>query len=162
MAHEPYVEPEAMNQIGVETVRLTDPVSLRHIRTYLAATDHWHPAYHDAVFAATTPEGQVVAPPLFLMSATRRVQPLSRLLEDGQYDDLTIPGIHGVSMAIGWEIEIGAPIHVGDVFKVTECIRSIRETVGRSGKLVIADKQTLTHRLDGTFVARDVLTLAYR
>lgn len=159
---DPFVTDDARKLVGVETVRVSDPVSLRHIKTYLAAVDDWNPAYHDQEFAAQTEHEHVIAPALFLTAAARRVQPLSRLLEDGQYDDLMIPGISGVTMLAGWDFEFGAPIQVGDTLTIRESIISIDEKLGKNGKLIVVKKQSTSTNQRGELVANDTFTVVYK
>lgn len=163
MPETPYVDPEAWEQLGREQVRVSDPVSMRHIREYLAGADDWNPLYCDETFARQSRYGGIVAPPLFFLVASRRVVPMSRLLEDGQYDDVMIPGIHGVSVLAGWDIELGeVPIRVGDVLTVREKVSDIQEKKGRSGRLIVVRKESEHTNQRGELVARDVQTIIFR
>ncbi len=158
----PYVSEEAWDQLGREGVRVSDPVSLRHIKEYLAGADDWNPLYFDEAFARRTQYEGIVAPPLFFLVASRRVVPISRLLEDGQYDDLMLPGLHGVSVLAGWDIELGVPIRPGDVITVREKVASIEEKQGRKGKLIVVKKESQHTNQRGEFVARDIQTIIFR
>jgi acyl dehydratase len=162
MPEMPYVSEEAWDFVGRESVRVSDPVSMRHLKEYLAGADDWNPLYCDDDFARRTHYGGIVAPPLFFLVASRRVVPMSRLLEDGQYDDLMVPGVHGVSVLAGWDIELGKSIRIGDVITVREKILSIDEKQGRTGKLVIVKKESTHTNQRGEHVARDVQTIIYR
>jgi hypothetical protein len=95
--------------------------------------------------------------------AARRVVPISRLLEDGQYDDVMIPGIHGVSVLAGWDIELGeVPIRIGDVMTVREKVSDIQEKEGRNGRLILVKKESEHTNQRGEFVARDIQTILFR
>lgn len=162
MREAPYVTDEGWAHLGREHVRLSDPVSFRHIKEYLAGADDWNPLYCDEAFARQTYYQGIIAPPLFFLVAGRRVMPMSRLLEDGQYDDLMIPGVHGVSVLAGWDIEIEAPIRIGDVLTIREKVSSIEEKQGRSGRLVILKKDSTYEKQTGERIARDTQTVIYR
>ena len=162
MPDTPYVSDEAWKHLGRENVRVSDPVSMRHLKEYLAGADDWNPLYSDEEFARRTHYEGIIAPPLFFLVASRRVVPMSRLLEDGQYDDVMVPGVHGVSVLAAWEIELGKPIRVGDVITVREKISSIEEKQGRSGKLVVVQKESDHTNQRGEWVARDTQTIIFR
>ena len=153
----PYVTGEARQLLGVETTRVCDPVSLRHIKEYLAATDQWPSGHGDS-----DDDAQVVAPPLFVLAATRRVQPKGRLLTDGQYDDLSIPGVHGRSVLAAWNVEVNGLLRVGDVVTVTEAVVSIEEKQGSTGPLVIVKKRSRHTNQNGDDLAIDTQTIIYR
>jgi acyl dehydratase len=158
----PYATEEAWEHLGREQVRRTDPVSVRHIREYLAGADDWNPLYCDEEFARSTPYGGIIAPPLFFLVAGRRVVPRSRLLEDGQYDDLMIPGVFGVSVLAGWDIEVEGLIRVGDVLTIREKVSSIEEKEGKSGRLIVVQKESTYTNQHGERIARDNQTVIYR
>jgi acyl dehydratase len=162
MPETPYVEDSAWEELGRETVRVSDPVSMRHLKEYLAGADDWNPLYSDETFARQTRYGEIVAPPLFYLVASRRVVPRSRLLEDGQYDDVMVPGVHGVSVLASWDIEVGTLIRIGDVLTVRERVSSIEEKQGRSGKLIVVQKQSEHTNQRGEWVARDTQTIIFR
>jgi acyl dehydratase len=158
----PHVDPEARAMIGVVESRTSYPVSTRQIDEYLAAADDWNPLYHDEEAATAGPYGEVVAPPLFVLAASRPIRPLSRLLEDGQYDDLTIPGIHGRSVLASWEIDVHGLLRTGDVVTVREQITSIVEKIGKNGRLVIVSKKTEHVNQRGHGIATELQTIIYR
>lgn len=158
----PRVDPDARAAIGTITTRSSYPVSARHIDEYLAAADDWAPLYHDPEAAAAGPFGQIVAPPLFVLAASRRVRPLSGLLEDGQYDDLTIPGIHGRSVLASWDVQIHGMLRVDDVVTVQEQITDIEEKQGKTGPLVIVSKKSEHVTQRGEAVATEIQTIIYR
>ena len=162
MSTTPSVSDEAWQYVGRESVRSSDPVSMRHVREYLAGADDWNPLYCEEEFARRTHYEGIVAPPLFFLVASRRVVPISRLLEDGQYDDIMVPGVNGVSVLASWDIEIGEPIRIRDVITVREKILSIEEKQGRSGKLVVVTKESTHMNQRGEQVARAVQTIIFR
>jgi acyl dehydratase len=158
----PSVTPEALELVGVANTRTSYAVSERQVREWLAAADDWNPLYHDHEAAKDGPYGELVAPPLFVLAASRRVQPRSRLLADGQYDDLTVPGIHGRSVLASWDIELHQLLRIGDVVTVAEVITSIVEKAGRSGPLVIVTKESTHTNQRDELVAIDTQTIIYR
>src|SRR5262249_32938836 len=115
MSGPPSVSGEAWQHVGRENVRVSDPVSMRHLREYLAGAAAWNPLYCDEESAKRPHYEGIAAPPLFFLVASRRVVPMARLLEDGQYDDVMVPGVNGVSVLAGWDIEVDEPIRIGDV-----------------------------------------------
>jgi N-terminal half of MaoC dehydratase len=150
----PTASAEAHALIGVESTRTSDPVSARHIREYLAGADDWNEAYLHA--------DDPVAPPLFVLAASRRVQPMSRLLPDGQYDDLTVPGITGRSVLASWDVQIGGLLRVGDVVTVHSTVVSIEAKQGSTGPLVIARTRSRHVNQDGQEIAVETQTIIYR
>ena len=87
----PYMTDEAKRWIGHETVEVSDPVSLRQIREYLAGTDDWNPLYYDEEYAKGTQYGGIIAPRMFYRAPLRKVLLESELQEDGQYPDRSVP-----------------------------------------------------------------------
>ena len=86
---------------------------------------------------------------------------MSRLLEDGQYDDLMTPGVHGISVLAGWDVEVEGPIRIGDVLTIREKVSSIEEKQGRSGRLVIVKKHSTYANQTGERIAQ-CQTVIYR
>jgi len=158
----PYVTDEAWQLLGKEQIRHTDPVSIRHIREYLAGADDWNPLYHDEEYATNSVYGGIVAPPLFFLVSGRRVVPVANLLDDGQYDDLMIPGVFGVSVLAGWDIEVEGLIRVGDVLTIREKVSSIEEKEGRNGRLILVQKESTYSNQHDERIARDTQTVIYR
>ena len=158
----PYMTEEAKRWIGHETVEVSDPVSLRQIREYLAGTDDWNPLYHDEEYAKQTHYGGIIAPRMFYRVALRRVVPESSLQEDGQYADLASPGVYGRSMAGNQEAELFEPVRVGDVLTMTTKVLDIFEKQGRSGLLIFqVDRASYTNQR-GEQVAVDIRTTIFR
>jgi acyl dehydratase len=138
---------------------VSDPISLRQIREYLAGT---------GASTADLPSGNdvdairdVVAPPLFFVSACRPVVEADTLLEDGQYPFLGV-GVTGRSVVSGSTAEFLAPIHVGDVLHGEEQLVGITEKSGRSGPLVFVETKTTYRNQDRQPVATYSMTVVFR
>ncbi len=162
MPEYPYVTDEAREAIGKETVTVSDAVSLRHIKEYLAGTGEWDPLYYDEEYAKQTPYGGVIAPPLFHGAIVRRVVPESDLKEDGQYTDIAVRGVFGRTLAGGISTELFNPIRVGDVITQRTKLVDIQEKQGRSGKLVLCLLEATCTNQRGELVAIDKSTLIFR
>ena len=158
----PYVSEEAWRNLGREQVSVSDPVSPRQIKEYLAGTGDWHPLHRDPEYAEGTAYGGIVAPPLFFLAACREVVPEDRLGEDGQYRDFGVPGVHGRSLAAGQEYELFAPVRVGDVITTREKVADIQEKNGRSGKLVLVTLETEFENQRGERLASARQTYIFR
>lgn len=153
---------EAKKWIGFEKTTVSDIVTKRLIREYTLATGDDDPLFLDPEYAATTRYGGLIAPPLFHSAATRRVVPESRLLPDGQYDDLAVPGISGRSMAGSREIEFFNPVRPGDIVTEKMRITDIYEKSGRSGNLVFQISEVTFTNQRGELLAVEKHTLIFR
>src|ERR1700737_2365006 len=108
----PAVTDEARALIGSVTATYrSDPVSMRQIREYLAATG----GRPELVGVDTPPGEPVCAPPLFFHAACRPVVAQDELLSDGQYSFLGVPGVSGRTMAGGRKYEVFGRVRVGAV-----------------------------------------------
>jgi acyl dehydratase len=159
----PHVSDVARSRIGHEIrVQSFEPVSMRHIKEYLAGTGDWNPLHWDEEVARASRHGQVVAPALMFQAVCRDIVPEPTLLSDGQHADLGVEGVTGRTVLAGQEIELGEPVHVGDVLTLRERLLGIEEKQGRSGPLVIVTtEETYTSEPD-VFVARTVTTRMFR
>jgi hypothetical protein len=155
----PIVSDLARSRIGTVTqTYISEPVSLRHIREYIAGTGG-----DPSGFTEFDESGEPrPAPPLFFHTACRPVVAESDLLEDGQYSFLGVEGITGETLAGGNTFEILAPVHVGDVLRTTETLVSIDERVGRSGRMAITTTLTNYVNQDGVEVARYRQVIVFR
>jgi len=158
----PRVTEEAWRNLGRETVSVSDPVSLRQIKEYLAGTGDAHPLHLDPEYARQTPYGGIVAPPLFFLAACRKIVSEDELGEDGQYRDFGVPGVYGRSLAGEQEYELCAPVRVGDVLTSRERVSAIREKTGRSGRLVLVTLDSEFTNQCGETVARARQTFIFR
>lgn len=158
----PYMTEEAQSNIGKERVTVSDPVSARHIRQYLAGADDWNPLYYDEEQAKKGPYGEIIAPPGFHSCTNRRVVPQSRLLEDGQYDDLSVPGVYGRTIAGAQEIELFEPVRVGDIITERQRFVDILEKQGRSGKMIFVISETTYTNQRDQLIAKERDTLIFR
>jgi len=147
----PSVSAAARRLVGTVTYsHVSEPISLRHIREYVAATggdpDTWPAGPGDGPTTA--------APPLFFHAACRPVVAERRLQEDGQYTFLGVTGVSGRSLAGGNTYEVIAPVYIGDVLTTSERLVAIDERQGRSGPLVITTTETTYTNQRGALVAR--------
>lgn len=153
----PTVSDEARARVGTVTARYrSDPVSVRHIREYIAATGG-RPEQLDNVDDAS-----ICAPPLFFHAACRPVVAEQDLLEDGQYAFLGVEGVTGRTMAGGHRYEVLGQVHPGDVLTVTEHLTDITEKQGRGGPLVFVTTETAYHNQHDTLIARYRHTVIFR
>ena len=157
----PYLTEEARANIGVEKVVVSDPASLRHIKEFAAAMDDWDPLYHDDEYAKTTHYGGVIAPPLFHQAMTRPVVPEDELQEDGQYQDIAVPGVYGRTLAGEGESEMFNPIYAGDVLTERTKVVDIQEKEGRSGRLIFVTSESAWTNQRGQLVARSRSNLIF-
>ncbi|MDG4668044.1 MaoC family dehydratase N-terminal domain-containing protein [Mycobacterium sp. 236(2023)] len=155
----PGVTDEARARIGTVTrTSVSEPISLRHIREYLAGTggDPAEFSEHDEA------GNRRPAPVLFFHSACRAVVAESELLDDGQYPFLGVEGVSGETLAGGSTYELLGPVYVGDTLRTTETLLSIDERVGRSGPLAITTTLTSFENQDGLEVARYRQVIIFR
>jgi hydroxyacyl-ACP dehydratase HTD2-like protein with hotdog domain len=154
----PAVSDAARTRVGTVTAEYTsEPISLRHVREYIAATGgdllEW---------PTTAPARHRPVPPLFFHAACRPVAAEASLEPDGQYPFLGVTGVTGETMAGGNRFEILEPVYVGDVLRTTERLVAIDERAGRSGPLVITTTETEYRNQDGSLVARYRQTIIFR
>lgn len=159
----PVVSESARLKIGCETsVTTFEPVSLRHIKEYLAGTDDWNPLHWDETVAGQSRHGAVIAPALFFQAVCRELVPESALLEDGQHPNLGVDGVTGRTVMAGQEIELGIPVRVGDVLTLREKLLSIAEKEGSSGHLVVVTTEERYTNQRRELIARTVTTRIFR
>jgi acyl dehydratase len=150
----PWIEPSALEKIGQETQHyVADPISIRIIKQFCAGSGDWNPLFWDEDSAEASAHGGVIAPPLFFLAATRRVVPRSGLIEDGQYRDFGVDGVHGRTVQGGQDVELLAPVRPGDTLTVREVVDRIEEKTGRSGKLVVVSTTTTYTNQHGVVAA---------
>src|SRR5258705_13981608 len=138
----PTVTDDARALVGsVTTTYRSDPVSIRQIREYVAATG----GRPELVGVDARPDEPVCAPPLFFHAACRPVVAEDDLEPDGQYPFLGVEGVTGRTMAGGHKYEIFGPVRVGDVLTMTETLEDIAEKQGRSGLLVFVTTESSYH-----------------
>ncbi len=157
----PTIAPGVEALVGKVTREFTsDPVSLRHVREYLAgigASTADLPRGDDADGIAA-----VVAPPLFFLSACRPVVGEVELLEDGQHAWVGVPGIDGRSAVAGAKTHFLGEVRVGDVIHATQRLVSITPREGRSGPLLFVETETDYENQRGEPVARHGITFVFR
>ncbi len=154
----PSVSEEARQAIGTITWRhVSEPLSLRQLREYVAGTGDDLGEWADPAAAATRP-----VPPLFFHAACRPIVAEAELREDGQYAFLGVEGVEGMTMSGGMRFEIVAPVYLGDVLTVEERLGSITEKRGRSGPLVITTTLAEYRNQRGALVARYRQTIIFR
>jgi acyl dehydratase len=159
----PQISDEARGRVGhVTSLRSFEPVSLRHVREYLAATGEWNPLHHDEEAARRSRHGQIVAPVFLFQTVCREIIPESELMADGQHASLGVEGVSGSAVFAGQEVELGVAVHVGDVISMEEKLIGIEEKVGRSGPLaIVTTEETYTNQA-GSMIARTVTTRIFR
>jgi hydroxyacyl-ACP dehydratase HTD2-like protein with hotdog domain len=154
----PSVSQAARQAIGTVTWRhVSEPLSLRQLREYLAGTGDDLAEWADQSVAVARP-----LPPLFFHAACRPIVAEAALREDGQYAFLGVAGVEGATMSGGMRFEILAPVYLGDVLRVEERLASIEEKQGRSGPLVITTTLAEYRNQSGVLVARYQQTIIFR
>ena len=119
------------------------PVTDEQILTYAAAYGDTNPLYTDPKAAARGPHGGLIAPPTFAVS-----------LRGQHFMPRNMPknlGRNGLDA--GKDIEIGAPIRVGDVLTGSSTVHDIYEKTGRSGTMVFIVFRTTVTNQRGEMVA---------
>ena len=159
MTSGPTVSDGARELVGTVTrTYVSEPISLRQVREYIAATGRDPEAWTgQAADGRREP-----VPPLFFHAACRPVVAEHHLNTDGQYPFLGVRGVTGHTMAGGARYELLAPIYVGDVLTTVEELLSIEERVGRQGPLVLTKTRTSYTNQDGTLVAAYEQTIIFR
>jgi hydroxyacyl-ACP dehydratase HTD2-like protein with hotdog domain len=154
----PSVSQAARQAIGTVTWRhVSEPLSLRQLREYLAGTGDDLAEWAEQGGGAARP-----VPPLFFHAACRPIVAESDLREDGQYAFLGVAGVEGVTISGDMRFEILAPVYLGDVLTVEERLVSIEEKRGRSGPLVITTTLADYRNQTGVLVARYRQTIIFR
>ena len=154
----PSVSQAARQAIGTVTWRhVSEPLSLRQLREYVAGTGDDLAQWADPAAAAAAP-----LPPLFFHAACRPIVAEAELREDGQYAFLGVAGVEGATMSGGMRFEIVAPVYLGDVLTVEERLESIDEKQGRSGHLVITTTLAEYRNQHEELVARYRQTIIFR
>lgn len=155
----PAVTDAARALIGSVTATYrSDPVSIRQIREYVAATG----GRPELVGADAQPDEPVCAPALFFHAACRPVVAEDELLSDGQYAFLGVPGVSGRTMAGGSKYEVFGRVRVDDVLTVTERLQRIVEKHGTQGPLVFVTTESSYRNQVGEMVARYEQTVIFR
>ena len=138
----------------------SDPVSLRHIREYVAGT---------GASTAHLPRGddaegiaRLVAPPLYFLAACRPVVGEDELLEDGQHTWVGVPGVNGRSAVAGTSARFLGTVRVGDVLHATQRLVSVTRREGRSGPIVFVEVETEYRNQREEPVATHGTTFAFR
>jgi len=157
----PTIAPGVEALIGTVTREFTsDPVSLRHIREYVAGT---------GASTADLPRGddaeaiaRLVAPPLFFLSACRPVVAEDELLEDGQHTWVGVPGVDGRSAVAGTRARFLGAVRVGDVIHATQRLVAVTPREGRSGPIVFVEVETEYRNQRDEPVATHGITFAFR
>lgn len=114
------------------------PITAEQIREYAAITGETNPRY------TTAPDGQLVAPPTFVVSLRGR-----GFIPRNLPKELAAR----TGFDAGKDIEFGPPVRVGDVLTTTSTIHDIYEKTGRSGSMVFIVLRTLVTNQRGERVA---------
>jgi 3-hydroxybutyryl-CoA dehydratase len=126
------------------TFKVREPlvVTAERIANFCVAVGETNPLYLDPAAAAAGPNRGIIAPPAFV-AAFRYA------------DDVfeSIPAFARGGLMAGIDIELRAPIRVGDSIQVSSEAKEIYEKTGRSGTMIFAVvRSTLTNQ-NGEVVA---------
>jgi acyl dehydratase len=159
-----------------EPATACDPVEPGAVRRFVQAVGDDDPVYWDAAYAATTPYGVPVAPPLYVSHVARRPpgtpDPFDRFAgqpdldgSDGAFVAAGAPQTHGRRLPEvdvpqvrllngGVEAEFFAlPAHGDRITSVFEYV-DVYEREGRSGPMVFVVTETTAENQDGRLLAR--------
>lgn len=118
-------------------------VTAERIASFCDAVGDSNPLYLDPVAAAAGPYGGIVAPPALVASFQ---------FADDVFEK--IPAFGGGGLMGGIDIELDAPIRVGDSIEISSEVKEIYEKTGRTGTMTfVVVRSTLTNQR-GEVVAR--------
>jgi acyl dehydratase len=152
---------EALARIGLEQVR-TYEVTAREIRRFAQAVGETNPIHQDEEYAASTPEGGLVAPALFTQVFTYDDIDPALLPADGSPKELDVPLPTDRAVGGGSEYEIFAPVRAGDVLTVSRKLKDVYSKNGKSGQLFFVVVETEFRTEAGAPVARETATYIKR
>jgi len=118
------------------------PVTEAEILAYAHAYGETNPLHTDPAAAARGPYGALIAPPTFAVS-----------LRGAHFMPRDMRSIGRNGFDAGKDIEMGAPIHVGDVLTGSSTVHDVYEKTGRSGTMTFIVFRTTVTNQDGQMVA---------
>lgn len=153
-----YVTDEVQALVGVrgDVVTAPEPVDRSSVRRFAQAIMDPDPLYWDESYAAATPYGRIMAPPLYPLHASRRAggtpDPLAVAAEDPDYDGagdvlprLGLPAIPIPQKRLlngGNSVRVTALAGIGDLIQAQSTISAIEQKEGRSGTLIVVEVET--------------------
>jgi hypothetical protein len=165
-----FVTDEIRALIGVPGPRFAapGPLGVDELRRFVQAVMEGDPVHWDAETARASRYGGLVAPPLYVLHATRRVSgtpdPLDRLATNPDWDGLDVGvgfgGLPALEIPLtrvlngGTEAELFQLPRVGEVIEAQASYIDIVDREGRSGPMVLATIETLYRNQDGARLAR--------
>lgn len=146
---------------GLTRVRQVQ-VTLRDIRRFAQAIGETDPVHHDEAYAATTPYGGVVAPPLFCQSLAYDDVSPDQLAADGSPIELNAPVPAERVVGGGSDYRIHRLVRPGDVILVRSRLKGVTPKEGRSGTLYLVQVETEFTDQQGQPVAHELATYIKR
>jgi acyl dehydratase len=130
----------AQPYIGVGGESVTMKVDASQIRLFAEAIGDPNPLYWDEEYARGTRWGGVIAPPTFLCLLFAPT-PMPRL-------DFGLVGLNG-----GTGFESYRPVRVGDVITAQASVSNVKAVKGRTGEMLITERETRYTNGSGALVA---------
>jgi len=135
------------------------------IARFARAIGETDPRYFDPDAARRAGHPDVVAPPYFpytIRMQAANLRDRAELEPDGSSSEDVPPVPTDRAMAGETTIELGVPIHAGDVIRLDKRIVDLYEKAGRSGPLVFVTQEFRFTNQRGELVMREAFTRIYR
>jgi acyl dehydratase len=134
--------------IGQLGKAVTMTVEASQIRLFADAIGDPDPLYRDQEYARRTRWGGIIAPPTFLCIL---------------FPPVPMPRIdYGVVLNGGTTFELARPVRVGDVVCGQASVRDVRAVDGRSGSMLIVEREIQYSNADGQHIGRCIATIIQR
>lgn len=140
------------------TYTASEPLERIQGRLYATSLGDDSRLYHDDGFAANSVHGGVILPPTLVFDT---FQPFLGHLEDDGLFEASPAYLHGAIRA-GNSYEFGAPARPGDILHLEVSIKELRQTKGRSGRLVFIETELKYANQDGVWLGTNVESLVLR
>ena len=147
--------------IGVEKTRRY-LVTERDIKRFAQAIGETDPRHCDEAYARTTPEGTLVAPPLFCQTMTFEDLPAEQLPPDGSPIELDVPIDARRAMGGKSEYSVHRLVRAGEVVTVISTLKDVYSRQGSAGELFMIVVETRFLGQEGDPIASETATYIKR
>ncbi|MET0250057.1 MAG: MaoC family dehydratase N-terminal domain-containing protein [Sphingobium sp.] len=152
-----------MATVGTSTEPRKGRVSAYDIRKFATGIDDPNPLFIDPQAARAAGYADVISPPLFNAAALRPTPFREGFVNDGQYETTAPPGLtHLQTILAGQRWEIIRPSVAGEEIQEVFTTRSIVEKQGKTGPMVIVEKESVVSTQAGEVIERYGSTLILR